>query len=325
MPTSPHSTQSVFRHQNASDCMVIAGPCSVDEKNQKEIIEIAQMTVTNISSKKQRAIAGTRIVGMKSRTELDPSGKGMGMDYPAYTANLKHILAGKSLLDLELPPSARISIEIFEKTNLLIATEVCSPLIQLSPLSKRIPKNKLLPWNPAVNQLGWPLHEMAMIAKENEWMIGIKNGKWLGESVTSAESTHYASKSNLEKVWGGLISYTTMPKEKVYMIHRGIETNQKGDYRSLPIHNTARRIKEGTGAPMLFDPSHSLGPKMRMHIVAATLDAMQMKTTSGSYLYDGLLIEVGTSTTDTDQHISLLELQDLVSAIAGFRNLVSPV
>ncbi len=325
MSTSVHSSQSVFRHQHTSDCMIIAGPCSVDEKNQKEIMEIAQMTVTNMSGKKQRAIAGTRVVGIKSRTELDVSGKGMGMDYPSYAANLKRLLAGKPLSDLELPPSARISIEIFEKTNLLIATEVCSPLIQLSPLSGRIPKNKLLPWNPAVNQLGWPLHEMAMIAKANDWMIGIKNGKWLGESVTSAESTHYTSKSNLEKVWGGLISYTTMPKENVYMIHRGIETNQKGDYRSLPIHHTARRVKESTGAPMLFDPSHSLGPKMRMHIVAATVDAMQMKTSSGGYLYDGVLIEAGTSSTDTEQHISLMELQDIVSTIAGYRNLVAPI
>jgi hypothetical protein len=52
---------------------------------------------------------------------------------------------------------------------------------------------------------------------------------------------------------------------------------------------------------------------------------MQMKTSSGGYLYDGVLIEAGTSSTDTEQHISLMELQDIVSTIAEYRNLVAPV
>lgn len=307
-----------------SRCMIIAGPCSVDEKNKAEIMEIATMTVTNTAGKKQKAIAGTRVVGIKSRTELSSDGNGMGMDYEVYEANLEKLLAGKPATSFEMAPSAKISIDIFEKTGFIIATEVCSPLIQLMPLAGKIPAGKLLPWNPAVNQLGWPLHEMAMIAKANDWLIGIKNGKSLGESVTSAESPTHSAKTPLEKVWGGLVAYAQLPKDQVYMIHRGIEAHQRGDYRSIPIHQTARRMKVSAGTPLLFDPSHSLGPKMRMHIAAATIDAMQMKMPDGSYLYDGALIEAGTSTTDTDQHVTLEELRDIVEAVARFRNLQSP-
>ncbi|MEI7653266.1 MAG: hypothetical protein WCJ70_03230 [bacterium] len=307
-----------------STCLIIAGPCSVDEKNKSEIMEISTMTVTSLSGKKQKAIAGTRVVGIKSRTELSSDGKGMGMDYDVYAANLKKLLAGKPITSFEMAPSAKISIDIFEKTGFIIATEVCSPLIQLTPLSGKIPAGKLLPWNPAVNQLGWPLHEMAAIANANHWCIGIKNGKSLGESVTSAESSHHTAKTPLEKVWGGLVAYTQMPKDQVYMIQRGIEAHQRGDYRSMPIHQTARRMKTSAGTPMLFDPSHSLGPKMRVHIAAATIDAMQMKMLDGSYLYDGALIEAGTSSTDTDQHVTLDELRDIVEAVAKFRNLQTP-
>lgn len=308
-----------------STCLIIAGPCSVDDKNISEIHDISTMTVTNLAGRKQKAIAGTRVVGIKSRTELSSDGKGMGMDYAVYEANLKKFLSGKQASDFEMAPSAKISIDIFEKTGFLIATEVCSPLIQLLPLSGKIPAGKMLPWNPAVNQLGWPLHEMAVIAQENDWLIGIKNSKSLGESVTSAESPHQSAKTPLEKVWGGLVAYTQMQKDRVYMIQRGIEAHQRGDYRSLPIHQTARRMKAAAGTPLLFDPSHSLGPKMRMHIAAATIDALQMKMLDGSYLYDGVLIEAGTSSTDTDQHVTLDELRDIVEAVAKFRNLQSPV
>jgi len=306
------------------ECMIIAGPCSVDSNNLQEIMEISQMRVTNLQGVKQRAIAGTRVVGLKSRTELSADGNGMGMDYSIYADNLGKLLGGKPISSFALPPSARYSIDIFEKTQLLIATEVCSPILQLSPLSGKIPKGKMLPWNPAVNQLGWPLHEMAEITQANDWLIGIKNGKWLGESIVTAESANQKSKTPLEKVWQGLVAYTQMPKEFVYMIQRGIEIPAKGDYRSMPIHNTAKRVKMSTGCKMLFDPSHSLGPKMRMQIVAATIDAMKIQQGDGSYLYDGALIEVGTSTTDTEQHIGLQELQDLCDELAKFRNLVSP-
>ena len=66
---------------NNMQLTIIAGPCSVDENNIKEIREIAQIEAMDISKQKKRAIAGTRIVGLKSRTDLDTRGEGMGMDF----------------------------------------------------------------------------------------------------------------------------------------------------------------------------------------------------------------------------------------------------
>ena len=63
---------------------------------------------------------------------------------------------------------------------------------------------------------------------------------------------------------------------------------------------------------------------MRRHIVAAVLEAMRMKMNDEEYVYDGILIEVGTSTTDTDQHITLEELAVLAQELAKERDLVTP-
>jgi len=74
---------------------------------------------------------------------------------------------------------------------------------------------------------------------------------------------------------------------------------------------------------MYFDPTHSIGPKMRHKIVEETIRAMKLKVGNG-YLYDGLLMEAGTSPTDTDEHITTKELHDLVQTLSAFRTLRSP-
>ena len=48
---------------------------------------------------------------------------------------------------------------------------------------------------------------------------------------------------------------------------------------------------------------------------------MKMKINDREYLYDGILIEVGTAKCDTDQHITVAELKGLVEQIAEFREL----
>src|SRR5271154_6557460 len=59
------------------DLEIIAGPCSITPVNTEEIIdEIARIKTPN----GQRAIYGTRVVGLKSRTSLDTNGDGMGID-----------------------------------------------------------------------------------------------------------------------------------------------------------------------------------------------------------------------------------------------------
>ena len=105
------------------------------------------------------------------------------------------------------------------------------------------------------------------------------------------------------------------------MIQRGVDEPDKGDFRSLPIHQCAKRVKQATGYQMLFDPSHSYGPKLRAKIVEGTIEAMKIKLDNGDWLYDGALIEVGTSTTDTEQHITINELSKIIDEISNFREI----
>ena len=98
----------------------------------------------------------------------------------------------------------------------------------------------------------------------------------------------------------------------------------KGEYRNAPVHTIAKRTKLATKAKLYFDPSHSFGPKMREHISYAVIDALKIKINEEEYLYDGILIETGTSSTDTEQHITVQELQTLVEKIATFRDVISP-
>lgn len=59
---------------------------------------------------------------------------------------------------------------------------------------------------------------------------------------------------------------------------------------------------------------------MRSSIVEETIKAMQMKVPETDiYLYDGMLIEAGTSTTDTKQHITLEELFQMTSRLSDIR------
>jgi len=299
---------------------IIAGPCSIDYQNIDDLYQISQIKTQN----KKKAVWGVRIVGLKSRTKLNPSGKGMGIDYQTFLKNMKILLKGGSLNDLETPPSVKIAADICQKTNLLVATEIMSPLLQLPLYQTQIPSQKLLAWNPAVNQLGWPIMISGQIAKKNDWYLGLKNGKWLGEERTKADQPDFNQKTTMEKTWEGIFKYTSLQPERVILIHRGVDIPEKKDYRNAPVHHLAARVKKAVQAKLFFDPSHSYGPRMREKIVEKSLRAMRLKIDEETYLYDGLLIEVGRSSTDEKQHITIKELEKLSSQISLFRDLLSP-
>jgi hypothetical protein len=306
-----------------SEVKIIAGPCSVDYDNFSEIMEIAEIEISG-----KKAIYGTRVVGLKSRTMLDRQGKGMGIDFAAIQKNLELLKSKKGcdVDDLVQLPSINMAKKIILETGLLISTEIMLPSLQMKLFQKEgIPNNKLMVWNPATNQLGWQVWEMAEIAGQNEWFVGLKNPKWLGESISISENIAYDGETSLEKAWKGLASFASSAK-LIVLIQRGVDIDSKGDYRNVPIHQTAARTKKalqknGQKVELFFDPSHSYGPKMREQISQAIIESLKMQIDENEYLYDGILVEAGTSKTDTEQHISINELRTTVKKISDFRPL----
>jgi 3-deoxy-D-arabino-heptulosonate 7-phosphate (DAHP) synthase len=302
------------------DLEIIAGPCSVTNENLHEIIEeIAPITTRD----GKRAIYGTRVVGLKSRTALSADGKGMGMDYPIIQQCLKNASKRDEKRTL---PSVEIAVNIAKQTGMIIATEIMIPHIQL-PFWEREKtlRGKTMIWNPAVAQLGWTLLEMGNFAKRNNWNVGIKHGKFLGKDpLEVANHPDYTEETSLEKTLLGLTTFIPQLQGDLIIIHRGVDVPGRGNFRSALIHTVMKRVKRRVPhGKLFFDPSHSFGPKMKNHIVKESIEAMKI-TVNDTYLYDGILIESGTSPTDTDQHITTAELNELVKELSTFRKLREP-
>ena len=282
-----------------SELGIIAGPCSLDERNMEQVHKMAT----------DENIAGVRIVGLKSRTNYNDTGMGMGIDF----SSCSEMLNGS---DFKVLPSVKFAKEIEKETGKIVATEIVIPKIQLDNFEKAgLGREKLLIWNPAVNQLGWNVLEMALSAQKNNWFVGLKNPKWLGcryDQIGKEESS-------MEKQWWGNYKYA-LERDKTIFIQRGVDISDKGLYRNAIVHNVAKKIKEkGENIKMYFDPSHTYGEKMRDKIIEGIVDAVRMKLNDGRFLYDGILIEVGDSKTDTSQHLRLDELNILMDKLAKFR------
>lgn len=295
---------------NQYNLEIFAGPCSVNFDNMHEIYDIA-----DLQTKQGNAVYGTRVVGLKSRTELDPTGNGMGIDF--------NVIMGTAEQGA-VPPSVEFAEQLVKDTGLVVATEVMMPARQLVFYEGRIPEGKLLAWNPSVDQLGWHTLETAEFTRRNNWDIGIKNGKALGVTLDEANNPQSKVVSTLEKSWKGTASYAHNPGGRLILIQRGVDVPEKGNHRNAPVHEVARKVKRQIPHSLLyFDPSHSLGPKMRDQILGATVEAMHMRDRD-EFLYDGILIETGTSDTDTEQHITISELDNLVHELSSFRTLRAP-
>lgn len=313
--------------ETKGDLQLIAGPCSLTPNNQEDIWKLADMRVKNLKGVSQLALCGVRTVGLKSRTGMNSSGRGMGIDFDTHRENERILENGGSINDLIVPPTAQIASDIIAQTGAMVGTEVMDPKIQMPIFERIIPNGKLLAWSPSVQQLGWPVAAMARAASRHNWLLGIKNGKWLDGEIDLEQANHPATNltTDLGKTWAGLASYALsegVKNNNLVLIHRGVCVLGKKDYRSAPIHEVARRAKHAQKekVQLWFDPSHSLGPKMRDQIVDKTIEAMHMKD-GNNWLYDGALIEVGNAPTDTNQHISINEMQVLAQELAKFRSL----
>lgn len=310
---------------------IIAGPDSLNEYNIEDCYKIAEMMVNG-----DRAIYGVRTVGLKSRTNLDKSNSDanyMGHDLEQILENMDVFGYGGSRDDLVQLPSVMMAKELQKATGVMCATEILCHYIQLACIAREFAGKPFMPWNPAIDQSGWNLRIIAGFANEYGWTLGIKNGKWLGEEFSIAEDPLYNGKTSIETAWEGLLNYAQPAPEKV-LIQRGCDLPSKGQYRNLPIHNSARRTKyRNPGVSLFFDPSHALGPLMRDNIVEETVKACNLvyQRADGEfeYVYDGVLLEVveevnkGKVLCDTFQHITIDELQRFVDIISQFRTIES--
>jgi len=293
---------------------IIAGPCSVDFDNKKEIKDSLK-----IKYKGKIALYGVRIVGLKSRTSFDPKNAFIGIDLEKYEANCNNAIMQNSNT-IDIAPSIEIANEIQgEFQEIFMATEVVDPWMQCRIMSKYLNSNRLIIWNPAVNHLGFLIQIMAKYAKAKQWKIGIKNGKSLGSNIDKSENKNI--ETSLDKSWIGLASYANCLHEKdILMIHRGVDLGENQGFRNFPVHNLCKRVKAKSQLGMFLDPSHILGPKMRSDIVNFTIESMKIKSGDG-YLYNGILLECGTSKSDTDQHINHSELEEIVAKVSHFRQI----
>lgn len=307
---------------------IVAGACGL--KPPLSIDEGMQMGKILARNGKGRypAVFRLRGVGVKSRTILDSSGKGMGVDYPYLEEAI--LTPGYFTGEIPEPPSIQFAREIVEKTGMGVAAEIMFPDIQLPLYRGVVPPDHFMPWNPSVDQLGWHVLRMAVYAKENGWDVGIKNPKWLGmrpEDIVKKGS----QLSALEKTWLGLGTYAAhnlKESNRLVLIQRGVDIPGKGDYRNLPVHKATETVK--TLLQQMFphlqirayiDPSHTNGEKRRDKICDFILECMCIASDDGRYLYDGVLVEVGTSDTDTGQHLTIPELSNLVWDLSSFRNI----
>lgn len=295
---------------------IVAGGCSLKPNvSLEEGRQIGQIQAKN-GRTTFPGVFRLRGVDLKSRTKLDPTGKGMGCGWPTLQ---KAILHPGVPVEVPEPPSVEFARQMIQETGMGVASEVMFPHLQLPLYQGVAPEGYFMPWNPSVDQLGWHVLQIALFAGQNGWDVGIKNPKWTGmaaDEVTGDDQTL----SPMEETWLGLATYAApyLAQGRLILIQRGVDVPEKGDYRNLPLHQTTARVKAAVQAlyPGLeilayIDPSHTNGKARRREIVEFTLESMALQH-EGEFVYDGVLIEAGTSDTDTEQHITVGELTNLV-------------
>jgi hypothetical protein len=305
------------------DLRVIAGPCSFDPENTEQYHQLSEIRVTDEQGRSLPALWGTRVVGAKSRSVLNATGEGMGSDAAFIEEAI--VLQKEGKKPEGIPPSVTFAEEFCRKTGLLIASEIMLPEIQLPLYESRLPARKFMPWNASVDQLGWHILQMAQYCRENGWYLGIKNGKWLGDvSLEAVSQPEFHDQTSLERTWTGLATWAQGINGRLIMIHRGVDVEGKNEWRGAPVHQVAKKAKAITGADFFYDPNHSNGEKRQKEIGDDIIETMQIKDEAGEFLYSGLLAEAGEAPTDTNQHLTIARLDDVIQELAEFRGLTPP-
>ena len=189
------------------------------------------------------------------------------------------------------------------KAGINPGTEVLIPehakLIMDEVLSK-VPNTKLLLWIGARNQNHYIQREIARVAaKDKRVFLMVKNQPWVSEDH-----------------WEGIIDHVLdggISKDRLILCHRGFIPNgvNPHGYRNVPEYAMAMRIKDKTGLPMVFDPSHTGGSVS--NVIKITREAAE-------HDFNGLIVEVHhnpkNALTDAKQQLTWEEFDSLVSTMA---------
>lgn len=158
------------------------------------------------------------------------------------------------------------------------------------------PDGKLLIWLGALNQNHFLQREVARIAAQDPHIyLMINNPPWTNDFH-----------------WEGIVDHVLdvgFPKERLLNCYRGIALSPSDDnplgLRNLVNFDSAMQMKQRTGIPMLFDPSHTGG---------TVENVLKMGELSLSYDFDGITFEVHHdpthALTDSKQQITWGQFDD---------------
>lgn len=167
----------------------------------------------------------------------------------------------------------------------------------ISSVLKATKDGKVLIWIGARNQNHYLQQEIARIAASDDRIIlMVKNQPWTSEEH-----------------WEGIVEHVLsagMPEERLLVCHRGFAPS--GDnplgLRNIPDFEMAMRMREKTGLPMIFDPSH-IGGSVEKVLAVAYL--------SMQHAFDGLITEVHpnptTAKTDAKQQLTWTQFDSILS------------
>lgn len=165
---------------------------------------------------------------------------------------------------------------------------------------RHTPQTKLLLWIGARNQNHYIQREIARVAaRDKRVFLMVKNQPW-----------------NSEDHWEGIVSHVLdggIEKDRLILCHRGFipyEENPYG-YRNMPEYAMSMRIKNKTGLPMVFDPSHTGG---------SVPNVIKLTKESTEHDFDGIIVEVHhnpeKALTDAKQQLTWEEFDNLVPIVS---------
>ncbi len=161
-------------------------------------------------------------------------------------------------------------------------------------------EGKLMIWIGARNQNHYIQRELGRIAAQSDRItLMIKNQVW-----------------HNEKHWEGIIDHVLeggVKKENLMLCHRGFAPsadNNPHGYRNVPDYDMAMRVKEKTGLPIVFDPSHTGGSVEKV---------LQITHEAEQHAFDGYIIEVHpnpkVALSDSTQQLTWQQYEDLVDVL----------